>query len=112
MDAIIQVVEDWSLTKEQKQTVLAIFFDFSKAFDLVDHEIILLKLLKHGLPPWLISWIASYLLNRSQRDSVNVISSDWKKVEAGVIQRSILGPILFLIFIMDINKRIPTDVTL
>ena len=60
MDAITQVIEDWSLTKEQHKTVLAIFFDFAKAFDLVDHEVLLSKRLDHLLPEWLISWIASY----------------------------------------------------
>ena len=57
MDAIIQVVEDWSNAKEHKNSVLAKFFDFSKAFDLVDHEILLQKLIKHGIPIWLVSWI-------------------------------------------------------
>ena len=49
MDAIIQVFEDWSFAKDKKKAVLAIFIDFAKAFDLVDHEILLEKLSKHAL---------------------------------------------------------------
>ena len=57
-----------------------------------------------------MSWITYFLQNRSQRVVLNGISSELRPVEAGVIQGSILGPILFLIFIMDINEVIPTAI--
>ena len=88
--------------------MLAIFFDFAKAFDLVDHEILLTKLEKI-LPSWLTSWIASYLINRKQRVRMNGMETDWKNVEAGVIQGSVLGPTLFILFISDINEYLPTS---
>ena len=106
MDAIVQVIKDWSHSKDQNLTVYAIFFDFAKAFDLVDHEVLLEKLQKL-LPSWLVSWIAAYLSDRVQRVVVNNITTEWKKVEAGVIQGSVLGPILFLLFISDINDELP-----
>ena len=111
MDAIVQVIEDWSHAKDQKETIHAIFFDFSKAFDLVDHEVLLIKL-EQFLPAWLTSWIASYLSNRKQRVVMNGFETEWKPVEAGVVQGSVLGPILFLLFIHDINEYIPPNVTL
>ena len=54
-----------------------------------------------------MSWITFFLQNRSQRAVLNGISSEWTPVEVGVIQGRILGPILFLIFIMNINEVIP-----
>ena len=68
MDAIAQVIEDWSLAIDSKQQIFAIFFDFAKAFDLVDHEHMLKKFTeKKYLPIWLISWLAAYLTDRKQR---------------------------------------------
>ncbi len=72
---------------------MAIFFGFAKAFDLVEHEHILKKFIeKKYLPGWLISWLAAYLINRKQRVVVCDIKTEWKQVEAGVIQGSVLGP--------------------
>ena len=111
MDAIAQVIEDWSKAKEMKQAILAIFFDFAKAFDLVPHDKLLRKL-KRYLPLWLISWIAAYLNDHKQRVVYNQTKTNWKSVEAGVIQGSVLGPMLFLLFIHDINEIIPEGIEL
>jgi hypothetical protein len=111
MDAIIQVTDDWGKAKDCKDEVFAVFFDFSKAFDLVDHEILLSKL-EALLPEWLCAWLASYLSNRKQRVKVNDYETEWKEVVAGVIQGSVLGPILFILFIADINGYLPPGTNL
>ena len=111
MDAILQVIEDWSKASDQHKQLLAIFFDFEKAFDLVDHALLLTKLSKY-LPDWLISWLASYLTERQQRVKVNGFETEWLKVEAGVIQGSVIGPILFILFIVDINDYLPQEADL
>ena len=77
MDAIVQVIEDWSFSVDRSKSVLVIFFDFSNAFDLVDHELLLEKLFKLELPTWLVSWIASYLIDRKQRVVINGTTSEW-----------------------------------
>ena len=106
MDAIAQDVEDWSQAHDTKQQVYAIFFDFAKAFDLVDHHHLLTKLGAQGLlEPWVISWLAAYLTDRKQRVVTNQNNTEWLPVEAGVI-----GPILFILFIHDINKYMPAGV--
>ena len=108
MDAIVQVINDWGEAKDKKEPVTAIFFDFAKAFDVVDHEVLLTKIEK-VLPLWKCRWIAAYLTNRMQRVKVGEIVTEWKPVEAGVIQGSVLGPILFILFIADINEFLPIN---
>ena len=106
MDAIFQVMDDWEAAMDKKETVHAVFFDFAKAFDLVDHGILLKKMEKY-LPEWITSWTAAYLT--SQRVKCNGSLSVWELVLAGVIQGSVLGPILFLLFIIDINEELPEN---
>ncbi|XP_065658804.1 uncharacterized protein LOC136083336 [Hydra vulgaris] len=84
MDAIIQIIEDWSHAKDNNKSIYAIFFDFEKAFDLVSHDKLLLKLV-NILPSWLTSWIAAYLSNRQQRIKRNDHTTDWKCIEAGAL---------------------------
>jgi hypothetical protein len=90
---------------------IAIFFDFAKAFDIVDHERLLLKIEKM-LPQWLIKWIANWLQGRKQRVIYRGKQTRWRNVLAGVVQGSVLGPILFLLFILDINDYLPIGVDL
>jgi hypothetical protein len=84
---------------DSKLSVISIFFDFAKAFDLVPHDLLLAKLdsltlpnsPKKLMPQWLIKWIAAYLTDRQQRVRVNNIETSWTPVTAGVIQRSRRG---------------------
>jgi hypothetical protein len=103
MDAIIQVIEDYDHAKDFRLDILAIFFDLAKVFDLVGHEVLLTKLGRF-LPRSLISWIAAYLSNRRQKMVMGNTVTEWKRVEAGFIQGSVFGPVLFVLFIFDINK--------
>ena len=109
VDAAAKVFFDLEKAFDQKTAALAIFFDFAKAFDLVPHDILLRKL-STILPLRIVRWIACYLSERTQQVRVGKISTDWKRVEAGVIQGSVLGPVLFLLFIADINTYLPEGV--
>ena len=88
-----------------------IFFDFKKAFDKVSHKHLLTKLKTYGITGKLLKWIENWLSGRKQRVVINGCSSNWINVTSGVPQGSVLSPILFLIFIDDIDNGIKSRIS-
>jgi hypothetical protein len=94
---------------DSRGQVDCIYLDLSKAFDSVSHRLLLHKLTTYGVGRALLAWIGSYLSNRRQRCNVGSQYSNWSKVTSGVPQGSILGPLLFLLYINDMPRAIASQ---
>ena len=99
-------VNDLYAAMNNNKFTIAVFIDAMKAFDTVNHSILLKKMSKMGITGKLHDWIKNYLTSRYQRTLTNNVISNQKLITCGVPQGSVLGPLLFIIYINDISKAI------
>ena len=103
--AILQLINDISRSFERGEYTLGIFIDLSKAFDTVDHEILISKLESYGIKGKTLKWLKSYLSERKQCMSYSDVGkASMCSIIRGVPQGFILGPVIFLICVNDLHK--------
>ena len=101
--ACVELVDKVMTDLDNGETPICFFLDLSKAFDTINHNILLSKLRYYGMDDGAIKWFRSYLSDRSQYVEIDNACSSIKNITAGVPQGSILGPLLFIIYVNDIN---------
>ena len=107
-DALVEMINRWSeATDKLDHYIRVALLDFSKAFDLINHNILLLKLKQYDLPPHIRRWIATFLLDRTQQVKIGNNFSPPGHPKGGVPQGTLLGPKCILVYINDLETPVP-----
>ena len=104
-NALIEVVDSWKSAIDQKQYKISVFLDLRKAFDVVDHSMLLAKLRNYVFGKVKVKWISSYLTDRQQYVVYQKVQSDIEVITKGVPQGSVLRPTLFCLYFNTIVTR-------
>ena len=104
LTSLLNVTDAWFSNINKRKINISVFLDLRKAFDTVDHGILLSKLTKYGVVGTPLRWFTSYLTNRRQYCQVNGHKSSLKSVHCGIPQGSCFGPLLFILYVNDFEQ--------
>ena len=96
---LLNVIDSWTKALDRGESVDVVYLDFMKAFDIVPHKRLIGKLKLYGIEYYTLRWIQAFLSDRVQQVNVNGTNSEWANITSGISQGSVLGPILFVLFV-------------
>ena len=109
---LMRVLDEWTKILDNWGSIDLIYFDCMKALDTGSHNRLILKFKSYGIDGVLLDWLKAFLTDRKQRVAVNDEYSEWTEVPSSVPQSSVLGPVLFVVYVNDQPGKVTGDTML